>query len=162
MTTRSVQILQPNTTLRDRLGGRVPAFDAAALARAEAALKELSTQFQDWMDAEVVRLLGARDQVKAQGFADSTLEVLFGVAHDLKGLGTTYEYPIVTEIAGSLCRLTETPQARAFARSQPHLVDAHVDAIRAAVRSQIKTNDHPVGKALLTELTARIDAAIKA
>ena len=73
-------------------------------------------------------------------------------AHDLKGLGATYQYPIVTRIAGSLCKLIDEKvrmQAPLF------LVDGHIDAIRAVVRDKIQTDEHPVGKMLATELETR-------
>jgi hypothetical protein len=36
------------------------------------------------------------------------------------------------------------------------LVDAHIDAIRAAVRDGIKDVEHPVGKVLAEELERRV------
>ena len=36
------------------------------------------------------------------------------------------------------------------------LVDAHIDAIKAAVRDEIQTDDHPVGKILAEKLEARV------
>ena len=36
------------------------------------------------------------------------------------------------------------------------LVDAHIDGIKAAIRDNIKTEDHPVGKILVTELERRV------
>ena len=39
------------------------------------------------------------------------------------------------------------------------LIDAHIDGIRAAVRDGIKTDDHPVGKILVTELERMVTDA---
>jgi hypothetical protein len=75
-------------------------------------------------------------------------------AHDLKGLGSTYEFPIVSRIAGSLCKLIDDPATRA--RAPLNLVDAHIDAIKAAVRENIKDADHPVGQVLVTELERKV------
>jgi hypothetical protein len=36
------------------------------------------------------------------------------------------------------------------------LLDAHIDAIRAVVRDQIQTDDHPVGKVLAETLEGRV------
>ena len=36
------------------------------------------------------------------------------------------------------------------------LVDAHIDAIRAAVRDEIRDVSHPVGRVLAVELEARV------
>ena len=75
-------------------------------------------------------------------------------AHDLKGLGGTYQYPLVTRMAASLCRITDTAERRADAPL--FLIDAHIDAIKAVVRDGIQTDDHPVGRALAEELERQV------
>jgi hypothetical protein len=149
------QIIQPRNTLRAKIGGQMPAIDAAALARAEA-------EFQAWMEEEVAKMDVALAAGQEAGFDDASLEALYGAAHDAKGLGTTYEYPIITRIAASLCRLLETPEARARARGSISLVDAHVNAAKAAVRAKIKNVEHPTGKALVAELETRAMDIVKA
>ena len=37
-----------------------------------------------------------------------------------------------------------------------YLVDAHIDAIKAAVNGGIQTDTHPVGHALITELEQQV------
>jgi chemotaxis protein histidine kinase CheA len=162
MSKPSAQFFQPRNTLRDKIGGRLPAVDPNALARAEAALKSLSGQFQSWMEDEVNKLEAARAEAKAQGFTDKALQGVFAAAHDAKGMGTTYEYPLVTRLAGSLCKLLDTEATRALAQKTPGLVEAHVDAIKAAVRDQIKTDEHPVGRVLANELEGRTFELLKA
>lgn len=144
------EMIQPPNTLRQKVGGGFAGIDAGALARAEAALKDLSSQFGQWLQDEVSKLDAALHAVKAQGLSRETIDALYVRAHDLKGLGATYEFPIVTRIAGSLCRLLDNGDQRLRAPMQ--LVDAHVDAIRAAVRDGIRDTDHPIGAALSTEL----------
>jgi hypothetical protein len=84
------------------------------------------------------------------------MENLYLRAHDLKGLGTTYGYQLITRIAGSLCRMIDDKEKRATTPLE--LVDAHIDAIRAAVRDDIKTDEHPVGRVLVEELERRVKA----
>jgi len=132
-------------------------FDADALARAEAALKSLSSEFEKWMGDEVVRLTAARLAARQTNYAEPAMLALYSSAHDIKGLGATYDYPLATLIAASLCKLIETPAGRDRARTRTAVVEAHVDAIRAAYSAQIKTNDHPVGRELLAELNRQVD-----
>jgi len=143
---------RPNST--SKAGG--PAFDADALLRAEAALQSLSGEFEKWMGDEVARLTAARMTARQTSYGETALLALYSSAHDIKGLGSTYDYPLATLIAGSLCKLIETPAGRERARTRPVIVDAHVDAIRAAFQAQIKTNDHPVGRELLAELNRQV------
>lgn len=150
----SGQVIQVPNTLRLKVGGRFGAIDPSAIAKAEAALKSLSGNFSQWLNDEVTKLEGARQRVKSEGMTPETMESLYLRAHDLKGLGTTYEFPLITRIGASLCRLIDDKDKRMQAPMA--LIDAHIDAIKAAVRDEIKTDEHPVGKALIQALEARV------
>ena len=102
-------------------------FDAEAIERAEAALKALSVNFKEWMTQEVERLETARANARMAGFSNESLEKLYLRAHDVKGLGSTYEYPLITAVAAQLCRLLSAPEGKVAARETPTLIDAHVD-----------------------------------
>jgi hypothetical protein len=147
--TNEAQIIPAPNALKLKLGGKL-SLDLDAVARAEAALKSLSGQFAEWLQDEITKLEAARADVRAQGLTTQTAEVLYMRAHDLKGLGTTYEFPLISRIAASLCRLIDEPATRD--KAPLYLVDAHIDAIKAAVRDNIKDADHPVGNILVTEL----------
>jgi hypothetical protein len=152
------QMIPAPTTLRLKVGAnRMGAIDAAAIAKAEAALKSLSGNFAEWLQDEIVKLEAARQQVREAGVTVETMENLYLRSHDLKGLGTTYGYQLITRIAGSLCRLIDEKDKRLTAPMP--LVDAHIDAIKAAVREDMKADDHPVGRALVTELERRVKEA---
>lgn len=151
------QVIQPPNNLRLKLGGRFGAIDPAAIAKAEAALKSLSGNFSQWLQDEVVKLDGARQRVRTEGVNSETMEFLYLRAHDLKGLGTTYEFPLITRIGASLCKLIDDKEKRLSASMG--LIDAHIDAIKAAVRDDIKTDEHPVGRVLILELERQVAEA---
>ena len=149
-----VQVIRPPNTLRLKVGGNFGGIDALAIAKAEEALKAMSSQFGQWLEDEIVKLDKAQADIKAQGYNTATAEALYYRAHDLKGLGTTYQYPLVTRMAGSLCKMMDDPVKRMAAPML--LLDAHIDAIKAVVRDKIQTADHPTGKALVETLEARV------
>lgn len=120
-----------------------PVFAADAVDRADDALRAMSGSFQEWVENEVGRLQSARLAAEQGAWSSEAMEPLLLAAHDLKGLGATYDYPITTQLAASLCRLIETEAGRACVRADPALAAAHVDAVRAAVRGKIKTDADP-------------------
>ena len=150
----------PQTRAGARPGVRFGGFDPAALARAEAALKSLSGQFAGWLEDEVGKLESAHAAVRASGVTGAEGEALHTRAHDLKGLGGTYEFPIITRLAASLCRLLDTPALRAAAPLE--LVTAHVAAIRAMVTGDIRTDEDPRGRAEAEALEAQVSAIVSA
>lgn len=153
--TQQNPVAQP-PNLRLKVGGRFGALDPAAIAKAEAALKSLSGNFAQWLADEIMKLDAAREQIRDRGVAADTMETLYLRAHDLKGLGATYEFPLVSRIGASLCRLIDDREKR-LSVSLP-LVDAHIDAIKTAVRDGVRTADHPVGRVVVEELERRVAA----
>jgi HPt (histidine-containing phosphotransfer) domain-containing protein len=120
------------------------------VARAEAAVAGLSSEFSAWMQAECERLESARQTVKSAGFNERTHDALFRAAHDIKGEAATFGYPQVVGAADSLCRLLEhTPE---HPRIPLTLVDQHVDAVRAIIREHA----HPGMAELAGALTRRL------
>ena len=152
--TNSGHVIQVPNTLRLKVGGRLGGIDPAAVAKAEAALKSLSGNFAEWLQDEVTKLEAARARIKTEGLSTETAEGLYLRAHDLKGLGATYEYPLVTRIAGSLCKMIDDPAKRMEAPM--FLIDAHIDGIKAAVKGRIQTDTHPIGRVLVEELETRV------
>ena len=137
-------------TLRDKAGPRFGRIDHEAIARAEAALAALSSNYGDWLQEEVEKLEGAREAIRVDGVDRVTIDMLFTRAHDLKGLGGTYGFPLVGRIAASLCRLLGDGDGRG--KVPLALVDAHIKAIKAAVRDDIRSADTSIGAALAGEL----------
>ncbi|MDR6625121.1 Hpt domain-containing protein [Caulobacter segnis] len=149
----TAEVIQVPNMLKLKVGGR-GGIDMAAIAKAEAALKSLSGNFAQWLDDEIVKLEAARQAVRTEGLNAETVETLYLRAHDLKGLGATYEFPLITRLSASLCKLIDDPATRLSAPM--FLVDAHIDAIKACVRDDIRVDTHPVGRPLVTELETRV------
>jgi len=147
------QVIRPPNPLRAKVGG-FGGIDANAIAKAEAALKAMSDQFGQWLQDEIVKLDQAQADIRAKGYTSETAEALYFRAHDLKGLGATYQFPLVTRIAGSLCRMMDDVDKRM--QAPVAVLDAHVDGIRAVVRDGIQTDEHPVGRELAETLEARV------
>jgi HPt (histidine-containing phosphotransfer) domain-containing protein len=129
------------------------------VARAEAALAQLSNEFAGWMHAECERLEAARQDVAAKGFTEKTHDALFRAAHDIKGEAATFGYPALAGVADSLCRLLEhTPE---FTRIPVALVDQHVDAVRAIAREYGRADLPDIARALTQRLRDVTDEFLK-
>lgn len=134
--------------------GRVGPIDPALVARAEAALDRLMVNFGPWLAEKVLDLAAVRARVRISGFNAETAATLNIQVHELKGLRATYGFPLITQIADSLCRLIEDEKTRLAAPL--FLIDAHIDAIAAAVRDGVCSDDDPKGRALVSGLDERV------
>ncbi len=151
------EVITPPHALRKAVAPAVDGDDP--VARAEAALVELSSQFTTWMQAECDRLETARQNINRQGINDKTHDALFRAAHDIKGEVATFGYGEVSGVAESLCRLLEhTPK---IAQIPLKLVDQHVDAVRAIIREHARPDVGNVAQALTVRLREVTDEFLK-
>lgn len=125
-----------------------PALDA--IARAEAALARLSSEFTGWMKAECDRLDAMRVRVRTDGLSGNARDDFFRAAHDIKGQAATFGYPLAAAAAESLCRLLE--HAPDQTRIPPALIDQHVDGVRAIIREDVREAGNSIARALARRL----------
>ena len=139
------EVITPPNKLQAAVSRAIEGDDP--VARAEAALAQLSSEFSRWMDDECEQLDRARRNVRQNGMTGLAREGLFRAAHDIKGQAATLGYPLVAAAAESLCRLIEeTHDPR---RIPLDLVDQHVDAVRAIFREHGRAR----GKVIADTLT---------
>ena len=152
-----IEIFMPPNMLKAKVGGgTVTGLDLSAIKRAEQAIAELKEEFAGWIVEDVEKLGAARDAFAANRSAE-TFGTLYRAAHDLKGQGATFDFPLVARVAASLCKFTDG--AGAGASLPLNLIDAHVDAIRIIVRDKIKNpSDDRTANVLATELEAQVAA----
>lgn len=120
------------------------------VARAEAALSQLSSEFPSWMNDECEKLEEARRRAREAGMRGHPVEALYRAAHDMKGQATTLGFPLVAAVAESLCRLME--HARNPQRIPPELLDQHVDAMRAITRERDRAGAEAIADKLCRSL----------
>lgn len=152
------EVITPPHELR-KVVSPIAAGDDDPIARAEAALVQLSSEFAAWMQSECERLEAARLDVGRQGFTERTHEALFRAAHDIKGEAATFGYPAAAGVAESLCRLLEhTPE---IGRIPIALVNQHVDAVRAIAREYARPDAPDMAGALTLRLREVTDDFLK-
>jgi HPt (histidine-containing phosphotransfer) domain-containing protein len=143
------EVITPPNKLRKAIKPALP-HDEDPVARAEQALANLSSEFENWMQLECDRLDHARRQVIAHGFNATTQQAIFHAAHDIKGEAATFGFPAVAAVAESLCRLLEhTPSMEQIPLP---LVEQHVDAIRAIIRESAEGTAEPLADTLTRRL----------
>ena len=142
------EVITPPNKLQGAVGRAVAGDDP--VARAEAALAQLSSEFSGWMHDECEQLDRARLNVKQNGLGALPRDALFRAAHDIKGQAATLGFPLVAEVAGSLCHLIE--ESHDPKRIPLDLIDQHVDAVRAIIRE----HDRPHAEATAARLTGTL------
>jgi chemotaxis protein histidine kinase CheA len=153
---RPIEIFMPPNVLKAKMGNG--SLDLSAVGRAEQALEDLKGEFAGWMSQDVSRLVDAGVAYAKQGDVE-TLCNIYRAAHDLKGHGTTFGFPLIARIATSLCILTDDT---AYGLPLPaNLIEAHIDAIQAVVRDDIRDPSNEITTVLAAELEQQVAEFLK-
>lgn len=129
---------------------------SSVLARAEAAVADLAKDYAKWALADVAKARAALSAA-SDGRADRSrhVEALFRVAHDLKGQGASFGFPLITKLGQSLCALTRD-RARQYQDKHLDLAQSHLEAIELVLTKGIKGEGGKVGAELVAKLEGRV------
>ncbi|MGD8325762.1 MAG: Hpt domain-containing protein [Sphingomonadales bacterium] len=104
-------------------------------------IKELEDLFRRYLDEPKARI--------------ETVERMTAIAHDMKGQGGTFGYPLITEIADGLNKLLRSE----VDLNDIHLevIKAHIDAMAIVMRDKISGDGGEIGIQLTSALRAVLE-----
>jgi hypothetical protein len=126
---------------------------------ASKATQTLGAQFEAEHAKNIAELRQAWDRAKSTPDAAADLSRLFGIGHDIKGQGGSFDRPILTQIAGLLCTLTERLDKSALTPASIDAIECHVAALELVTRRNI-TGYGGAGSAQLLEGLKKIAATV--
>lgn len=122
------------------------------LAAADQKIAGASLGFSDWAGTDIAEALGAVEKLPSEGEEDVNL--IFRVSHDLKGQGTTFGYPLVTQIAGALCDFIRMTRS-SLSPDMISVIRAHLSAMNLVLKQNIKGD----GDAATQQLVQKLELA---
>ena len=142
--------------LSDKIGAYnlkgVPEIDMSLIEQAEKKIEGMAGDYADWVSKSIRQLARNLKQLQdGEGDSKEIMEKLNILAHEFRGQGGIFGYPLVTKFGKSLYDATLDVNAKIT----PNHVDffkAHVDAINAVMNEKIKGNGGEIGKSLLEGL----------
>lgn len=130
-------------------------IDPEVLAEAEKAMRKLSEDYPDWVSNLINKLYEQHVRcVDTPENREDYFQEINKIAHDMKGQGGTFGYPLITNFADSLYGFTQGKGERSD--GQVDLVKSHVDAMRAVIKGRVSGNGGEVGKQLTESLNKAI------
>jgi hypothetical protein len=145
--------------LKEKTAGLSPGratISPEALEEAEKALNKMSEDYPDWVSGIIVKLQEQHGRcVDSPEMRHECFEEINHMAHDMKGQGGTFGYPLITSFADSLYGFT-IKRPGEISDNQIELVKGHLDAMRAVIRGRVSGNGGEIG----SKLTAGLNEAI--
>lgn len=111
------------------------ALDADMIKRAEEAVSGLSDEYREWARGDIAHLREwlSKIETKTEEAAPCFVKMR-AIAHDMRGQGSTFGYPLMTRIAKSLSQIIKEVGESANDLS---IVGAHIDAMAAVIENDV-------------------------
>lgn len=157
-----VRLYRFRNALKEKVGyagsapGEAIRIDQAALDKANAALEQMKEDYPDWVQKHIeeLRLCHARC-VDTPGERLKHYARMREIAHDMKGQGGTFGYPLITTFATSLYEFVG-PRA-GTTDNHIEVIKSHIDSMSAVIKDRVKGSGGEIGMALTKGLHEAIE-----
>jgi chemotaxis protein histidine kinase CheA len=133
----------------------VNVIDSDMIKRAEKAVEELASQYSGWAADDIVKLRGFLAEAEGDATTlDARLHDIHRIAHDMRGQGSTFGFPLVTRIAGLLCTYLKMPDEGDIA---VNMTRAHIDALAKVIERKVTDDVSADAVEILNTLKSETD-----
>ncbi len=147
-----LEVINPPNVLKKKVGtDGMGAIDLEAIEKAEEAIASLADSYLDSVVEDLRKIDEAFEKLQAAtGDRKEELMGVFQEALNLKGLGGSFGYDLMTAIGNELCRLIEK-----LDKAGPKEVEAiklHIDSMKLVIGNDIKGKGGDAGEKMLAGL----------
>lgn len=139
--------------LATKLGGAKISDDELErrLAAANQKIAGASSGFADWAGADLEEAVATAEKLEPGGDNEEATGLIFRVAHDLKGQGSTFGYPLMTQIAGLLCNFIRSSTSP-LSSHVVNVIRAHLSALYLILKQDIRGEGDAAAQQLVEKL----------
>jgi hypothetical protein len=127
-----------------------------AIQAAEAEFNKMAEDYPDWVQSLIDELAeNYRRCVDTPKIRHEKVAIIHDIAHDMKGQGGTFGYPLITSFGDSLSKCTH--KSENCSDNLVKLIKAHVDGMKAVISGRVAGDGGEMGQ----ELMAPLDKAVQ-
>ena len=159
-----VRFYRRRNRLKDLVGGGKGggAIDINALAAAAAEFDEMAEDYPDWVQNLIKELYThCRRSVDTPEDRSKYFKRINEIAHDMRGQGGTFGYPLMSHFGGSLYDASLFQTGVPISDNHVEIAKAHVDAMNAVIKGRINGDGGAIGKELRLTLEKAIEKSIR-
>lgn len=144
-----VEITEPSFLLKTKAPPTARLL-SEAIEAAETAVAELAKDYPQRAGEKLSDLERAFAAMPASGEARGPIEAVFAIAHEIRGEGGAFGFPLVTAIAANLCEILEDKDQ---VDEQLHeAIGVHISSLKLVLSEPLKGNGGARGTVLLDGL----------
>lgn len=130
-------------------------FDEELMAKAMEVLDEMAEDYPDWVSGLIQQLADThRRCVDTPEQRFQHFEQLHAIAHDMRGQGGTFGYPLMSSFADGLYDFTGV--STATSDKNVEIIKSHIDAMRVVIKDRVSGDGGDIGNQLKLGLAAAI------
>lgn len=146
--------------LHDKLGANLMKgeidIDPAFIRAAEERIRSFFGDYADWVERHIRNMIDSRNALAVgEGDAATHIASINTIAHELRGQGGIFDYPLITQMAKSLYDATSSPNIEVTG-AWIELVGAHIDTIRTVFSKKISGTGGETGQTLLRDMEVAV------
>ena len=143
-------MIDPPDPLRSKVtGGGGPSLEM--LAKADAEITKVGAGYSEWTVRDIEQLSGLLAQASENpAERRERISDIFDVSHDMRGQGTSFDYPLMTRICESLCRFTD--ELEQVDQKALNLVRTHIEAMRAVITHKVSGEKNELAQQIASGL----------
>lgn len=145
-------ITPPNPLEKAKTGDGPVKIDPNILRQAEQAVEELQDDYTSWAQKDIDSLREAFNSAQADpANLETAIAEIYKCALDLKGQGGGFGYDLITSIGDLLTKFMEARDK--MSKRDFAIISAHIDAMQAVVREDIKGDGGKIGVQIVDGLS---------
>lgn len=146
------EFIEPPNFLKMKVG--TGGFDKQTIKEAETAVQALGQKmYEQWADKDLGRMREVFDELRKTSLDDPQgVQAMLRICWDMKGLGGTFGFPLVSEITHFLSNYLEHCLNNQDARISSAVVQPHIDALYVVLSQKIAGDGGAIGRELVRGL----------
>ncbi|MGC2856458.1 Hpt domain-containing protein [Novispirillum sp. DQ9] len=150
------EIIQPPSHLKDKVTVSATGIDLDTLEKAEQLIAGMQDSYLEWVEEDLRKLQALEADLDSGARPrDVVLQDIFAIAHDVKGQGGSFDYPLMTLIGNYLCRYIERMKGPPTDKNV-EVVKVHISALRLVIARRMSGDGGKMGDNLIRGLEAAI------
>ncbi len=127
-----------------------------AIQAAEAEFNKMAEDYPDWVQSLIDELFdNYRRCIDTPEIRHEKIAAINEIAHDMKGQGGTFGYPLITSFGDSLYKCTH--KSEEFSDNLIELIKAHIDGMKAVISGRVSGDGGEIGQELLASLNNAVE-----
>lgn len=145
------EVIAPTSSLADKIQRREGEGAEALIKAADAAIGSQAIDYLGRLRSDLAEVKSAIDiALNSDDRRDAAVDRLFSLIHNMKGQGTTFGYPLVSQIGALTCSILQRNQPADEARLR--IVKANIDALSIVIEHNLAGNGGALGSKLVERL----------